>query len=83
LHLVLDLVIHVILGNMLDVIFLVLVGDKLLISVFTQFDLFNLAEVFFIVGESHLVVIKFILEGVLKALVESVLKIFQVLEQEI
>jgi len=83
LHLVLDLVIHVILGNMLDVIFLVLVGDKLLISVFTQFDLLNLAEVFFIVGESHLVVIKFILEGVLKALVESVLKIFQVLEQEI
>jgi len=83
LHLVLDLVIHVILGYMLNVIFLVLVGDKLLISVFTQFDLLNLAEVFFIVGESHLVVIKFILEGVLKALVESVLKIFQVLEQEI
>jgi len=73
LNLVLDLVVHVILGNVLNVIFFVLVSDKLLISVLTKFDLLNLAEVFFIVGESHLVVIKFVLESVLETLVESVL----------
>lgn len=73
LNLILHFVVHLILGKQLNVLFFVLLCYNLLVATYTKVDLFRLTEVFLIVGESHFVIVEFILECVCIATVQDVL----------